>query len=192
MERRGIDLVGRRLRLERPIDRHARIAQHRDDVGVARDEREAERTARAEEHRRALAQRAIDRIRIAAEGGAREVGQLGGRRGGGHAAQHIEARGGASGGGGGIPVSRPIRLGATLPQIKRTWSEARDTAIELDRLGFDHLWVCDHVYGVPLPTLPIFEAWTELAAVAAVTQRAALGTLVTPPFFRNPAILAKQ
>jgi len=28
--------------------------------------------------------------------------------------------------------------------------------------------------------------------VAGVTSRAALGTLVTPPFFRNPAILAKQ
>jgi alkanesulfonate monooxygenase SsuD/methylene tetrahydromethanopterin reductase-like flavin-dependent oxidoreductase (luciferase family) len=90
-----------------------------------------------------------------------------------------------------IPT-RPIRFGVTLPQIKRTWQEARDTAIELDRLGFDHLWVCDHMYGVPMPTLPIFEAWTELAAVAAVTRRAGLGTLVTPPFFRNPAILAKQ
>jgi alkanesulfonate monooxygenase SsuD/methylene tetrahydromethanopterin reductase-like flavin-dependent oxidoreductase (luciferase family) len=88
--------------------------------------------------------------------------------------------------------SRPVRFGATLPQIKRTWEEARAAAVELDRLGFDHLWVCDHVYGVPLPTLPIFEAWTQLAAVAAITGRAGLGTLVTPPFFRNPAILAKQ
>jgi alkanesulfonate monooxygenase SsuD/methylene tetrahydromethanopterin reductase-like flavin-dependent oxidoreductase (luciferase family) len=86
----------------------------------------------------------------------------------------------------------PVRFGVTLPQIKRTWPEARDTAVELDRLGFDHLWVCDHVYGVPMPNLPILEAWTELAAVAAITERAGLGTLVTPPFFRNPAILAKQ
>lgn len=91
-----------------------------------------------------------------------------------------------------MPATRPIRFGVTLPQIKRTWQEARDTAIELDRLGFDHLWVCDHMVGVPMPNLPILEAWTELAAVAAVTQRAGLGTLVTPPFFRNPAILAKQ
>jgi alkanesulfonate monooxygenase SsuD/methylene tetrahydromethanopterin reductase-like flavin-dependent oxidoreductase (luciferase family) len=90
------------------------------------------------------------------------------------------------------PPHRPVRFGVTLPQIKRSWQEARDTALELDGLGFDDLWVCDHVYGVPLPTLPILEAWTELAAVAAITGHAALGTLVTPPFFRNPAILAKQ
>ena len=80
----------------------------------------------------------------------------------------------------------------TLPQIKRSWLEARTAAVEFDRLGFDSLWVCDHMYGVPLPTLPIFDGWSELAAVAAVTERAGLGSLVTPPFFRNPAIFAKQ
>jgi len=85
-----------------------------------------------------------------------------------------------------------MQFGATLPQIKRTWAEARAVAEELDQLGFHSAWVCDHVYGVPVPNLPIFEAWTELAAVAAITSKLELGTLVTPPFFRNPAILAKQ
>jgi F420-dependent oxidoreductase-like protein len=89
-------------------------------------------------------------------------------------------------------MPRPPRFGVTLPQIKRTWEEARAAAQAFDELGYDSLWVCDHVYGVPMPNLPILEAWSELAAVAAVTQRAKLGTLVTPPFFRNPAILAKQ
>ncbi len=89
-------------------------------------------------------------------------------------------------------MSRAVRFGVTLPQIKRSWEETRDAALEFDRLGFDSVWVCDHMYGVPAPHLPIFEAWTELAAVAAITENVELGTLVTPPFFRNPAILAKQ
>jgi len=89
-------------------------------------------------------------------------------------------------------MSRPVRFGVTLPQIKRTWPEARDAAIEFDRLGYASLWVCDHLYGVPAPQLPILEAWTQLAAIAALTDQAKLGTLVTPPFFRNPAVLAKQ
>lgn len=89
-------------------------------------------------------------------------------------------------------MTRPVRFGVTLPQIKRTWQEARDAAVEFDRLGYDSLWVCDHLYGVPVPNLPILEAWTQLAAIAAITDQAKLGTLVTPPFFRNPAVLAKQ
>jgi F420-dependent oxidoreductase-like protein len=89
-------------------------------------------------------------------------------------------------------MTRPTRFGVTLPQIKRSWDEARNAAVRFDALGFDSLWVCDHVYGVPAPTLPIFEAWSQLAAVAAITERAQLGTLVTPPFFRNPAVFAKQ
>lgn len=89
-------------------------------------------------------------------------------------------------------MNRPLHFGVTLPQIKRSWEEARAAALEFEALGFDSLWVCDHLYGVPVPNLPILEAWTELAAVAALTRRAALGTLVTPPFFRNPGVLAKQ
>lgn len=89
-------------------------------------------------------------------------------------------------------MDRPVRFGVTLPQIKRTWQEARDAAVEFDRLGYDSLWVCDHLYGVPVPHLPILEGWTQLAAIAAITHQAKLGTLVTPPFFRNPAVLAKQ
>jgi probable F420-dependent oxidoreductase len=89
-------------------------------------------------------------------------------------------------------MSGSMRFGVTLPQIKRTWAEAREAAVEFDELGYDHLWVCDHLYGVPRPDVPILEAWSELAAVAAITRRAQLGTLVTPPLFRNAAVLAKQ
>lgn len=87
---------------------------------------------------------------------------------------------------------RPVRFGVTLPQIKRSWTEAREAALEFERLGFDSVWVCDHLLGMPMPHLPIFEAWTELAAIAAITSRVELGTLVSPPFFRNAGVLAKQ
>lgn len=89
-------------------------------------------------------------------------------------------------------MAHAVRFGVTLPQIKKSWEDVRATAIEIDALGYDSAWVCDHLYGVPMPNMPIFEAYSLLAAVAALTSRVALGALVTPPFFRNPAVLAKQ
>ena len=85
-----------------------------------------------------------------------------------------------------------IKFGVTLPQLKRTWEETRTAAVELERLGFDSLWVNDHLYGVPMPEVPILECWTVLAAVGAVTTRVELGTLVSPVGFRNPALHAKM
>ena len=85
-----------------------------------------------------------------------------------------------------------IKFGVTLPQLKRTWEETRTAAVELERLGFDSLWVNDHLYGLPMPEVPILECWTVLAAVGAVTTRVELGTLVSPVGFRNPALHAKM
>ena len=89
-------------------------------------------------------------------------------------------------------MTDPLHFGVTLPQIKRSWDECKDAAVSFDGLGYDSAWVCDHVYGVPNPQLPILEAWSLIAAVAAVTDQIQLGTLVPPPHFRNPAMLAKQ
>jgi F420-dependent oxidoreductase-like protein len=85
-----------------------------------------------------------------------------------------------------------LHFGVTLPQIKRPWDDTRGAAIELDKLGFHSVWFNDHLYGVPMPNLPILEAWTALTAVGALTERVELGTLVTPVGFRNPALLAKM
>jgi F420-dependent oxidoreductase-like protein len=85
-----------------------------------------------------------------------------------------------------------VHFGVTLPQIKRSWAETRAAAEEFERLGFDSVWLNDHLYGVPGPQLPIMEAWTTLSAVAAITGRVQLGTLVSPVGFRNPALLAKM
>jgi F420-dependent oxidoreductase-like protein len=85
-----------------------------------------------------------------------------------------------------------IHFGVTLPQIKRTWEETRAVAQEVEALGFDSVWLNDHLYGIPGPQIPIFEAWTTLSAVGAITSRVQLGTLVSPIGFRNPALLAKM
>jgi F420-dependent oxidoreductase-like protein len=87
---------------------------------------------------------------------------------------------------------KTIEFGVMLPQIKRTWSETRSAAEEVEKLGFHSLWFNDHLYGIPMPQIPIMEAWTSLSAVAAVTSRVQLGTLVSPVGFRNPALLAKM
>jgi F420-dependent oxidoreductase-like protein len=85
-----------------------------------------------------------------------------------------------------------MHFGVMLPQIKRSWEETRNAATTFEELGFDSLWLNDHLYGVPMPQLPILEAWSTLAAVGAITSRAKLGTLVSPVGFRNPALLAKM
>ena len=58
-------------------------------------------------------------------------------------------------------------------------------------MGYDSVWVCDHLYGPQSPQLPILEAWSMVAAVAAITERVEIGTLVTPAGMRNPAHLGK-
>ena len=82
-------------------------------------------------------------------------------------------------------------FGVTLPQIKRPWVAAAEAARGFEALGLDSVWVCDHLYGPQSPQLPILEAWSMVSAVAAITERVQIGTLVTPAGMRNPAQLGK-
>jgi F420-dependent oxidoreductase-like protein len=84
-----------------------------------------------------------------------------------------------------------IHFGVNLPQIRRSWDETRAACLEFEALGFDSVWLNDHLYGIPVPQIPILEAWTTLTAAGAITSRVQLGTLVSPVGFRNPALLAK-
>jgi F420-dependent oxidoreductase-like protein len=74
-------------------------------------------------------------------------------------------------------------------------SRLRDMAVAADESGFDSLWVMDHFFQLPPlggPTQPMLEAYVTLGALAAVTTRVQLGTLVTGVTYRNPGILAKM
>jgi alkanesulfonate monooxygenase SsuD/methylene tetrahydromethanopterin reductase-like flavin-dependent oxidoreductase (luciferase family) len=74
-----------------------------------------------------------------------------------------------------------------------SFSLIRKIAEGADTAGLDSVWVFDHLLirrdGT---TTGIHECWTILSAVAPVTTRVQLGTIVMCTGFRNPALLAKM
>ncbi|MEI7887588.1 MAG: TIGR03560 family F420-dependent LLM class oxidoreductase [Actinomycetes bacterium] len=99
--------------------------------------------------------------------------------------------------------SHPIRYGAFVPQgwkleytgvdPREAWLTSVSWAQHAEELGYDHLWVYDHVETVPRrERTHCFEAFTMLAALSQVTEKAELGQLVTCVGYRNVGLLAKE
>ena len=93
-------------------------------------------------------------------------------------------------------MARPVKVGIQLPEVEYVvrWPELRAMATRAEELGFDSLWVGDHLlYREPGERARgPWEAWSQLAALAAVTSRIQLGPLVASTSFHNPAMLAKK
>lgn len=71
------------------------------------------------------------------------------------------------------------------------WKKLRERALRADELGFDTIWVADHLVNPYAPELSWLEAWTALGALAEATSHARLGALVSSLTLRNPALLAQ-
>ena len=99
-----------------------------------------------------------------------------------------------------------MRFGLALPHYDFsmpggepvTFEHVADAARDAERLGFDSVWISDHFflslarYGGDDAPQGSLEPMTTLGALAAVTERVRLGTLVACAPFRHPGVLGKQ
>jgi alkanesulfonate monooxygenase SsuD/methylene tetrahydromethanopterin reductase-like flavin-dependent oxidoreductase (luciferase family) len=89
-----------------------------------------------------------------------------------------------------------LKVGLHLPETERIapWREIADICRTAEAVGFDSIWVPDHLlYRFPgeEPTGP-WECWSILSAVAAITERVEIGPLVLCTNFRSPGLIAKM
>ncbi len=95
-----------------------------------------------------------------------------------------------------------MKLGLSLPQgcdreylgldPATAWRRTVEVARLGEDLGFDSLWINDHMQvDPPLEEAIIFEPFAELAALAVETRRAQIGHLVLSASYRNAGLTAK-
>jgi len=74
--------------------------------------------------------------------------------------------------------------------VTPNWKGLRDIALDCERLNYDSVWIMDHFTYHGLPA--VMESYTTLGALAAVTSKIRIGSLVTCNSYRSPAVLAKM
>jgi probable F420-dependent oxidoreductase len=89
-----------------------------------------------------------------------------------------------------------MRIGIQLPEVERDvrWPEYLAMAHAAEAAGFDSIWLGDHLLyrADGRAERGPWEAWTLLAALAAVTERVRLGPLVACAGFHPPGLIAKM
>lgn len=88
-------------------------------------------------------------------------------------------------------VQRDVRVGIVQMPVD-PWAITVKRAQELESLGFDHLWIYDHLTWRHYRDGPWHASLPWLTGLAAATDRIEIGTLVATPNLRHPAMLAKE
>jgi len=84
-----------------------------------------------------------------------------------------------------------IKVGVNLLPQHTTVAKLRQAWQAADALGVDSLWIWDHFFPVTGdPEGTSFECWSLVAAMAADTTHASVGSLVSAAGYRNPDLLA--
>ncbi|MCL4518628.1 MAG: LLM class flavin-dependent oxidoreductase [Thaumarchaeota archaeon] len=81
------------------------------------------------------------------------------------------------------------RYGVILLPYSVSFERLVKTAQHAEDLGFDSVWISDHLQR---DTTPTHECWTSIAALSALTSKISIGSLATCNSFRNPGLLAKM
>ena len=86
-----------------------------------------------------------------------------------------------------------MRVGVQLPEVERDVRrlELAAMARAAEEVGFDSLWVGDHLF-YDDPDRGPWDCWTTLAWLAGITETIQLGPLVACTAFHPPGILARQ
>jgi FMNH2-dependent dimethyl sulfone monooxygenase len=73
------------------------------------------------------------------------------------------------------------------------WEYTREMAVEAEELGFDSVWLPDHVINAHMsPSTPMLENWTVLSALGALTKRVTFAGHSFNNTLRHPAVMAKM
>ena len=89
-----------------------------------------------------------------------------------------------------------VKFGVELNEQVRAndYDKLVHETLECEKLGYYSAWIEDHLFSGTLAggTVPLFECWTSLSFLAAVTRTIRLGTLVLSNSYRIPSVLAKM
>jgi alkanesulfonate monooxygenase SsuD/methylene tetrahydromethanopterin reductase-like flavin-dependent oxidoreductase (luciferase family) len=108
------------------------------------------------------------------------------------------------------PPLPPLTVGLILPTLEDgvagatpRWTSLRELAIAAEEVGFDAIWIYDHLLFREAPQdrpalrmqpgeRGAWECWSIVAALAAATNRIRIGTFVLDTAVRSPALVAKM